>query len=634
MSIFYNEICDYWLIIHEIRNNDFLEEVTNQIDFKPIEVLYSMICEELSAEILPFHQFIGNIHSQLALLAKKELANLQSRGLQCLINVNNEVSDYQNIINRLRCIYYSINIFNEEDKKLFSMFYALLCNELLNELQPFHKLVEDTPIQIFSSINSGIASLKNDAFNYLPSINKNISDVNALILEIGRLQIFDQIQNDLFKIKYTQLNISGLIFNKSKEVFLQKKNINYNKLSSVKRDDSISQPLSGLIIGKREAFELYQADNVKTIIGYSANPKFELWDYYNLSNLKTVKYFPKEKNKTLYKDYPDYIKTENTNPDYGILINKENQVYNQGIETKANFPPLVLQNETKRNEQSSYLSIRNQKTRAMNLNISSNFIGLSFTCNSESASENIHFNIDKLHEEQSQLEKINLDLPDLNLCNVIDTILDAGNPNSDYLWSTGEKTQRIRVNKTGVYYVTVSRGNNNAVDSSYVRINSKPLINLPDYTIICQGDDICLNAGGGNYNYSWSTGATTTSIFVYEKGTYYVDVTNECGVIRDYSTVLISDSCNSISYKIPETFTPNGDGENESFIFNIKDMIYAKTSIFNLSGIKIYENQGVGKYWDGRIGEKKAPDGTYYYIIYAKKKTGDMEFRGRLRLKR
>ncbi|NTV84076.1 MAG: hypothetical protein HGA23_07240, partial [Bacteroidales bacterium] len=34
-------------------------------------------------------------------------------------------------------------------------------------------------------------------------------------------------------------------------------------------------------------------------------------------------------------------------------------------------------------------------------------------------------------------------------------ILDAGNPGSDYLWSTGETTQTIMVNETGIYSVSV-----------------------------------------------------------------------------------------------------------------------------------------------------------------------------------
>lgn len=230
--------------------------------------------------------------------------------------------------------------------------------------------------------------------------------------------------------------------------------------------------------------------------------------------------------------------------------------------------------------------------------------------------------------------KLSLRLPEIILCCVSDTLLDAGNPNADYLWNTGEKTQKIRITKSGIYSVTVTNGNSLVFDSSYVKLNNRPVLHLPDHTVICRGEDISLNAGGENYNYMWSTGANTTSIFVYKPGLYFVDASNECGTTRDYSTVLISDSCNNYSYKIPEMFTPNADGKDDNFHVEISDLVNLKTSIFNLSGIKIFESNSVKNEWDGNICGKKASQGYYYYVIYAKKKTGDIEFHGKIMLKR
>lgn len=241
---------------------------------------------------------------------------------------------------------------------------------------------------------------------------------------------------------------------------------------------------------------------------------------------------------------------------------------------------------------------------------------------------------DTVSDKLTEPNIIKINLPEVLLCCVADTLIDAGNPSASFLWSTGEKTQKIRVNKTGSYSVTVSKGSIAAIDTSFVRVNNKPILNLPDYTIICHGEDISLNSGGGDYKYNWSTGASTTSIFVYERGVYYVDASNECGTIRDYSTVIISDSCSNSSYNIPEVFTPNSDGDNDYFNFKVKDVISSKTAIYNLSGIKIFESHDNIKYWDGKIGEKKASNGEYYYVIYAKTITREMEFRGKVSLRR
>ena len=49
--------------------------------------------------------------------------------------------------------------------------------------------------------------------------------------------------------------------------------------------------------------------------------------------------------------------------------------------------------------------------------------------------------------------------PDTSLCGSTPLVLDAGNPGSQYLWSTGETTRTISVNTSGSYSVTVTSSN-------------------------------------------------------------------------------------------------------------------------------------------------------------------------------
>src|ERR1044072_5760050 len=54
------------------------------------------------------------------------------------------------------------------------------------------------------------------------------------------------------------------------------------------------------------------------------------------------------------------------------------------------------------------------------------------------------------------LSSVNLGA-DVSLCNLSGgLVLDAGNPNSTYLWSTGETSQTITVNEAGTYWVNVT----------------------------------------------------------------------------------------------------------------------------------------------------------------------------------
>lgn len=229
---------------------------------------------------------------------------------------------------------------------------------------------------------------------------------------------------------------------------------------------------------------------------------------------------------------------------------------------------------------------------------------------------------------------VDLNIKDFSLCGKIDTMLDAGNPGADFHWGTGDRSQRIKVKSPGKYTITVSSNGCSASDTINVYSGKKPELNLPDYTIICNGTDISLNASGGAYKYLWSTGETQTTIFVYKPGKYSVTATNGCGSFHDSTYVVIADTCNS-GYYIPNSFSPNNDGIEDLFVVKVQDFIEFKMNIFNTFGNQIYTNSDPFKYWDGNIDGKPAAEGTYYYIIYLKDQKGRVrEFHGSMSLTR
>ena len=67
---------------------------------------------------------------------------------------------------------------------------------------------------------------------------------------------------------------------------------------------------------------------------------------------------------------------------------------------------------------------------------------------------------------------------------------------------------------------------------------------------------------------------------------------------------------------IPNIITPNGDNINDLFRLNFK---YENVIIYNRWGQQIFKSINNEPYWDGRTASgKKAPVGTYYYIITSK----------------
>ncbi len=70
---------------------------------------------------------------------------------------------------------------------------------------------------------------------------------------------------------------------------------------------------------------------------------------------------------------------------------------------------------------------------------------------------------------------------------------------------------------------------------------------------------------------------------------------------------------------IPNAFSPNGDGINDTWkIGYLNTYPNATVTIFNRYGQEVFHSEGYTKEWDGTFNGKPLPIGTYYYIINLK----------------
>jgi gliding motility-associated-like protein len=116
---------------------------------------------------------------------------------------------------------------------------------------------------------------------------------------------------------------------------------------------------------------------------------------------------------------------------------------------------------------------------------------------------------------------------DTSLCVGQNWVLNAGNPGSNYVWSTGQFSQQINVTTDDDYWVQVTDGNDcTNSDTIDVVFDPLPVIDLHD-TAVCVSETVILNAENAGSWYAWSPGGQTTQTIAVNvnSGTYSVVVT-------------------------------------------------------------------------------------------------------------
>ena len=111
----------------------------------------------------------------------------------------------------------------------------------------------------------------------------------------------------------------------------------------------------------------------------------------------------------------------------------------------------------------------------------------------------------------------------------------------------------------------------------------------------------------------------------YKPGEYSVKLTIEselfCIDSMRFEKIVVEPS----ELKIPNVFTPDGDGLNDNFIVESKSLRFISVEVFSRSGTMVYNFFGEGERlrewqgWDGNVNKSsiKASPGIYFYIIRA-----------------
>lgn len=196
-------------------------------------------------------------------------------------------------------------------------------------------------------------------------------------------------------------------------------------------------------------------------------------------------------------------------------------------------------------------------------------------------------------------------------------------------WDYGDGTilkdtfiTRHAYDESGTYPITLTVGYPQCptlVVRKSVQVFPIPTVNIgPDTSVCPNGEPVALANRSFNPGIStnlWSTGETGPVIYVPQPDTIWLKVTN-AGGCSAADSALVRNAC---FLKIPNVFSPNGDGVNDFFF--PRELLSSRLTRFNMQlfnrwGEKVFETTSIdGRGWDGRFNGKIQPQGVYIYLI-------------------
>ncbi|MFB9294493.1 gliding motility-associated C-terminal domain-containing protein [Persicitalea jodogahamensis] len=159
-----------------------------------------------------------------------------------------------------------------------------------------------------------------------------------------------------------------------------------------------------------------------------------------------------------------------------------------------------------------------------------------------------------------------------------------------------------------------------ATATQTARVTSAPRAFLGNNKVIVRGDSLQLRSSvtdGATYEWSPPLGLSNPNVAQptaspTQTTTYRLRVSMANGCFSESEIVIEV----LPPVKIPNGFTPNGDGTNDTWeIENSAAYLDCEVEIFNRWGNRVFSSKGYDKDWGGQFNNEDLPAATYYYVI-------------------
>lgn len=178
--------------------------------------------------------------------------------------------------------------------------------------------------------------------------------------------------------------------------------------------------------------------------------------------------------------------------------------------------------------------------------------------------------------------------------------------------------------KDSIFYSVTESNGCRADTSQVIIVYPSPVVTAGPDKYLLEGGFVLLDGsstGSGN-SYQWTPATfldnatiaapkvTAPQDMLY---TLLVTTADGCKGTDDVTVKILK------QLKVPNAFSPNGDGINDTWLIQYLDSYPDCTvDVFNRYGQAVFHSVGYPKPWDGRLNGQPLPVGTYYWIINPK----------------
>jgi gliding motility-associated-like protein len=221
---------------------------------------------------------------------------------------------------------------------------------------------------------------------------------------------------------------------------------------------------------------------------------------------------------------------------------------------------------------------------------------------------------------------------DIGTCSLADLEIGINEiSEANYLWNTGEGTNKINTKGFGLYWLKINQNGCSISDTFSLFEKPKPVAKITGNHEVCINKGIVLKAADPSVvSYLWNTGESTSNISVFSAGTYSIQVAGNSCVASDTVIVQWGD-CEAF---IPSAFTPNNDKLNDGFgVASGFATNNFHMQIFDRWGNTVFVSTNNTSKWDGTQKGKPMPNGAYsWYISYTDTKLRKIFLQGTVML--